>query len=63
LAPTQDGGKQKRSTSEDVQKDFLALEIRGGKVVFTFNLGSGAAKLVSNNQVNDGKWHQVIAER
>ncbi|XP_055884413.1 laminin subunit alpha-like isoform X2 [Biomphalaria glabrata] len=56
-------GRIKRQVADDVQKDYLALEIRDSKVVFTFNLGSGSAKLVSKTMVNNGKWHHIIAER
>ncbi|KAH9496293.1 hypothetical protein Btru_018041, partial [Bulinus truncatus] len=63
LTTRPDGERQKRSTTEDAQKDYLALEIRDSKVVFTFNLGSGPARIVSTRNVNNGKWHHVIAER
>ncbi|BFY99968.1 hypothetical protein BsWGS_03008 [Bradybaena similaris] len=47
----------------EFETDFLALELRDGRVVFTFNLGSGPARVIGNTVVNDGKWHQAIAER
>ncbi|GFO21134.1 laminin subunit alpha-3 [Plakobranchus ocellatus] len=47
----------------DFQSDYLALEMVGGLVVFTVNLGSGAVRLTSTRQINDGNWHQIIAQR
>lgn len=47
----------------EFQSDYLALELRDRRVVFTFNLGSGSARIVGNSIVSDGQWHQVIAER
>jgi laminin alpha 3/5 len=43
--------------------DYMALEVIDGKVQFKFDLGSGAASFKSNKIVNDGVWHEVIAER
>ncbi|KAK3796923.1 hypothetical protein RRG08_032228 [Elysia crispata] len=54
--------RQKRQVP-DFQRDYLAVDLRDGYVVFTVNLGSGAANIYSTQQVNDGKWHQIIAER
>ncbi|CAL1548003.1 unnamed protein product [Lymnaea stagnalis] len=47
----------------EIQNDFLSLELRGGRIVFTFNLGSGSARLVNYRPVNNWKWHQVLAQR
>ena len=57
-----DFGRVKRQTTE-FRSDYLALELRGGRPVFTFNLGSGAASIQSNRLVNDGHWHQIYAKR
>ncbi|RUS82429.1 hypothetical protein EGW08_009817 [Elysia chlorotica] len=54
--------RQRRQVSES-QKDYLAVELQDGFAVFTVNLGSGAAKVTSTRKLNDGKWHQIIAER
>ncbi|GFS13654.1 laminin subunit alpha, partial [Elysia marginata] len=55
--------KRERRQVPDFQSDYLGLELRGGNVVFTVNLGSGAANIYSTRQVNDGKWHQILAQR
>uniref|UniRef100_A0A0B7BNE7 Laminin subunit alpha n=1 Tax=Arion vulgaris TaxID=1028688 RepID=A0A0B7BNE7_9EUPU len=47
----------------DFQSDFLSLELKDGRLVFTFNLGSGPAIIIGSRTVNDGEWHQAIAER
>lgn len=44
-------------------KDFFSVELKDGKVVFQFELGSGSASLGSANRYNDGNWHSVSASR
>lgn len=41
----------------------MALEVVNGRVQFKFDLGSGPATIITDKIVNNGKWHQVIAER
>ncbi|KAK6179097.1 hypothetical protein SNE40_011531 [Patella caerulea] len=55
------GGDQKSGRPEP--DDYIALELLNGQIVFKYNLGSGAARIVSPQRVDDGMWHQVIAER
>ncbi|XP_041356694.1 laminin subunit alpha-like [Gigantopelta aegis] len=55
------GGDQK--SGRPMPDDYLALEIVGGKVIFKFDLGSGAANVVSDVRVDDNKWHQITATR
>ncbi|PVD23436.1 hypothetical protein C0Q70_16705 [Pomacea canaliculata] len=54
------GGEQ---PVENFQNDFLSLELEGGLLVYKYNLGSGLARIASLTPVNDGQWHQAIAER
>jgi laminin alpha 3/5 len=44
-------------------RDFLAIELRDGKVLFQFDLGGGRARLESTQKYNDGQWHSVDATR
>ena len=44
-------------------KDFLAIELRDGKVLMQYDLGSGTAELETDEKFNDGKWHLVFASR
>ncbi len=44
-------------------RDFMSLELRDGRVVFQYDLGSGGAELVSAESYSDGKWHTVVANR
>ncbi|KAL3869382.1 hypothetical protein ACJMK2_042067 [Sinanodonta woodiana] len=44
-------------------KDYLALELENGKVVFKFNLGDGPAKIIHPHFVSDGKWYKITAKR
>ncbi len=46
-----------------LQTDFMSLEIIGGRVVFTYDLGSGPVTLEADKNVADNQWHEVIAER
>ncbi|XP_066538803.1 laminin subunit alpha-1 [Hoplias malabaricus] len=44
--------------------DFMALEMRHGKVSFLWDAGSGNAKLeYPNVQINNNKWHRINATR
>ncbi|XP_055329207.1 laminin subunit alpha-like [Paramacrobiotus metropolitanus] len=47
----------------DGNEDFLALELRDGFVVFKYNLGSGVVELKSQQQYNDGNYHNIQAQR
>ena len=42
-----------------VYADFIALQIKAGRLVFSFNLGSGRVDIESENQYNDGMKHTV----
>jgi laminin alpha 3/5 len=45
------------------KKDFLSIELRDGKVLFQYDLGSGSANLQSTATYNDGEWHTVYVNR
>ncbi|XP_060085431.1 laminin subunit alpha-like [Ylistrum balloti] len=44
-------------------EDFLALELRDGRVMFKYDLGSGPAEISHPWSVNDNKWYKVVVER
>lgn len=45
-------------------EDFMALEMRHGKVSFLWDTGSGFSKLeYPNVQINNDKWHRINATR
>ncbi|PNJ27285.1 HSPG2 isoform 4 [Pongo abelii] len=44
-------------------KDFISLGLQDGHLVFRYQLGSGEARLVSEDPINDGEWHRVTALR
>ncbi|XP_035881387.1 basement membrane-specific heparan sulfate proteoglycan core protein isoform X9 [Phyllostomus discolor] len=44
-------------------KDFISLGLQEGHLVFSYQLGSGEARLVSEDPINDGEWHRVTALR
>lgn len=44
-------------------KDFVSLGLKNGRVVFSYELGSGEANIESSDTVNDGQWHKVTAVR
>ncbi|XP_078806359.1 basement membrane-specific heparan sulfate proteoglycan core protein isoform X15 [Oryzias latipes] len=44
-------------------KDFISLGLQNGHLVFSYQLGSGEAKILSKKSINDGKWHKITAVR
>ncbi|XP_032372298.1 pikachurin isoform X2 [Etheostoma spectabile] len=43
--------------------DFLSMGLQDGALIFSYNLGSGAANIAVNGTFIDGKWHRVKAVR
>nr|XP_040052348.1 pikachurin isoform X1 [Gasterosteus aculeatus aculeatus] len=43
--------------------DFLSMGLQDGALIFSYNLGSGAAHVAVNGTFTDGKWHRVKAVR
>ncbi|XP_073795137.1 basement membrane-specific heparan sulfate proteoglycan core protein isoform X12 [Danio rerio] len=44
-------------------KDFISLGLQNGHLVFSYQLGSGEAQIVSGEPVNDRQWHKITAVR
>ncbi|XP_060793465.1 basement membrane-specific heparan sulfate proteoglycan core protein isoform X7 [Neoarius graeffei] len=44
-------------------KDFISLGLQNGHLVFSYQLGSGEAEIVSKERINDGHWHKITAVR
>ncbi|XP_051895600.1 basement membrane-specific heparan sulfate proteoglycan core protein isoform X2 [Pristis pectinata] len=44
-------------------KDYVALGLQNGHVLFSYQLGSGEANILSEEPINDGEWHKIIAVR
>ncbi|XP_069775261.1 basement membrane-specific heparan sulfate proteoglycan core protein isoform X3 [Narcine bancroftii] len=44
-------------------KDYVALGLQDGHVLFSYQLGSGEANILSEDPINDGEWHKIIAMR
>ncbi|XP_074498541.1 basement membrane-specific heparan sulfate proteoglycan core protein isoform X4 [Sebastes fasciatus] len=44
-------------------KDFISLGLQNGHLVFSYQLGSGEAEILSRRAINDGRWHKVTAVR
>ncbi|KAM9751596.1 basement membrane-specific heparan sulfate proteoglycan core protein isoform 3-T3 [Menidia menidia] len=44
-------------------KDFISLGLQNGHLVFSYQLGSGEAKIMSRRPINDRKWHKITAVR
>ncbi|XP_071954230.1 chondroitin sulfate proteoglycan 4-like [Antedon mediterranea] len=45
-----------------ITKDFIAVELKDGKVRTTFNRGSGAVDFSSSIQIDNSNWHYLIIE-
>ncbi|XP_029434740.1 basement membrane-specific heparan sulfate proteoglycan core protein isoform X5 [Rhinatrema bivittatum] len=44
-------------------KDFISIGLQDGHLVFSYQLGSGEANIISEDPINDGEWHKVTAVR
>lgn len=44
-------------------KDYVSLGLQNGHVLFSYQLGSGEANILSDDPINDGEWHKIIAVR
>eukprot|EP00062_Callorhinchus_milii_P012745 gi/632960275/ref/XP_007896099.1/ PREDICTED: basement membrane-specific heparan sulfate proteoglycan core protein [Callorhinchus milii] len=44
-------------------KDYVALGLRNGHLLFSYQLGSGEANILSEDPINDGEWHKITAVR
>uniref|UniRef100_A0A3Q3MSD4 Heparan sulfate proteoglycan 2 n=1 Tax=Labrus bergylta TaxID=56723 RepID=A0A3Q3MSD4_9LABR len=44
-------------------KDFISLGLQNGQLVFSYQLGSGEAEILSRKSINDGRWHKITAVR
>ncbi|KAJ3611009.1 hypothetical protein NHX12_021025 [Muraenolepis orangiensis] len=42
--------------------DYATLQVSGGRLLFTLDLGRGPASCISAHPVNDGQWHTVRTE-
>uniref|UniRef100_A0A3P8QRF2 Heparan sulfate proteoglycan 2 n=1 Tax=Astatotilapia calliptera TaxID=8154 RepID=A0A3P8QRF2_ASTCA len=45
------------------RKDFISLGLQNGRLVFSYQLGSGEAQIFSDRSINDGRWHKITAVR
>ncbi|XP_036959999.1 basement membrane-specific heparan sulfate proteoglycan core protein isoform X7 [Acanthopagrus latus] len=44
-------------------QDFISLGLQNGHLVFSYQLGSGEAEILSRKSINDGRWHKITAVR
>uniref|UniRef100_A0A8C0V493 Laminin subunit alpha-2 n=1 Tax=Cyanistes caeruleus TaxID=156563 RepID=A0A8C0V493_CYACU len=44
-------------------KDFMSVELSGGRIKVSYDLGSGTASVISNQNHNDGKWKAFTLSR
>ncbi|KAM6433798.1 laminin subunit alpha-2 [Rhynochetos jubatus] len=47
----------------DDLKDFMSVELSGGRIKVSYDLGSGTASVISNQNHNDGKWKSFTLTR
>ncbi|XP_077312090.1 basement membrane-specific heparan sulfate proteoglycan core protein isoform X8 [Lithobates pipiens] len=48
---------------EGRERDFISLGLKDGHLLFSYQLGSGEAKIMTEDPINDGEWHKVTAIR
>ena len=46
--------------SDSTGVEYLAVYMKSGKITYTYELGSGAAKMTSKDNYDDGNWHKVL---
>ncbi|KAJ8369771.1 hypothetical protein SKAU_G00097990 [Synaphobranchus kaupii] len=54
---------KKELGDEGKGKDFISLGLQSGHLVFSYQLGSGEAEIISEEPISDGKWHKITAVR
>uniref|UniRef100_A0A663M1F7 Laminin subunit alpha-2 n=1 Tax=Athene cunicularia TaxID=194338 RepID=A0A663M1F7_ATHCN len=47
----------------DDLKDFMSVELSGGHIKVSYDLGSGTASVISNQNHNDGRWKSFTLSR
>ncbi|KAM3922273.1 basement membrane-specific heparan sulfate proteoglycan core protein isoform 4-T4 [Leptodactylus fuscus] len=45
------------------ERDFISLGLQDGHLLFSYQLGSGEAKILTEDPINDGEWHKITAIR
>ncbi len=50
---------QEEGDNDEFFNDFFALQLTSGRLLFSYNLGSGGAEIRSNGSYNDGLLHSV----
>lgn len=55
-------GTRKR-VKQMLTDDFMALEVNGGKVILTMDLGNGPGHVTTSKNIADGQWHKIEVER
>eukprot|EP00079_Xenopus_tropicalis_P037485 XP_017951256.1 PREDICTED: basement membrane-specific heparan sulfate proteoglycan core protein [Xenopus tropicalis] len=56
-------GTNQEENEQGKGKDFISLGLKDGHLVFSYQLGSGEANIRSEDPVNDGEWHRIVAVR
>ncbi|KAK8725473.1 hypothetical protein OTU49_010877, partial [Cherax quadricarinatus] len=49
--------------SGKTHRDYITFYLKDGKIVFSFNTGTGAALMRSEQSYDDGAWHSAVVER
>lgn len=57
------GNENKDGTRRNKRDDFMAIEVENGYPILTIDLGNGPERIISNKNIANGQWHQVIVER
>ncbi|CAI9621644.1 unnamed protein product [Staurois parvus] len=45
------------------ERDFISLGLKDGHLLFSYQLGSGEANIMTEDPINDGEWHKITAIR
>ncbi|XP_041425839.1 basement membrane-specific heparan sulfate proteoglycan core protein isoform X10 [Xenopus laevis] len=56
-------GTNQEENEQGKGKDFISMGLKDGHLLFSYQLGSGEANIRSEDPVNDGEWHRIVAVR
>ncbi|XP_054277134.1 laminin subunit alpha [Macrosteles quadrilineatus] len=56
-------GKQPRNKRQAEDNHMMSIEMRGGKIIYQYYMGTEHVLLQTDRSYNDGQWHSVSAAR
>lgn len=63
LATVRENSLLLHNHGDNLSSEFLALELIGGEVQLSYNLGDGVVRLKTQKKLTDGLFHSITARR